>query len=46
MQNFQKKFNLEIETRSILPIDGIFITSKNSNDLFNHVKDRITNILT
>ncbi len=46
MDNFQKKFNLEINFKNMFPIEGVFIQPKGTSELFSFVKDTIINLLT
>jgi hypothetical protein len=38
MDNFQKKFNLDIDMKQMFIIEGIFLTGKNLSELFNFLR--------
>jgi hypothetical protein len=46
MDNFQKKYSLEIDFKQMFPINGAFILSKGTSELFNFVKESIIRLLT
>jgi hypothetical protein len=46
MDNFQKKFNLEIDLKQMFPIEGVFVVSKGTSELFSFVKEPIIKMLT